>query len=162
MLKSEREAVETLYLEIYDSLFAYAYSSLESHSHAEEVVQDTFFIACDKAKELLHSENPRGWLFNTLKYTISNQMREESRLRQQVVEYTALYKDNLLQGQEQLPVKQLFAKVWNSPEFQIVKERVIDGLTYQEMATARGISEAACRKRLERAKKYLRKFLEND
>ena len=52
--------IERLYLQMYAMLFEYARASLSSDALAEEAVQDTFHIACQKPDELFSSPNPEG------------------------------------------------------------------------------------------------------
>ena len=66
------EQLEQLYYEMYEWLFGYANASLSDPSRSEEAVQETFRIACDKLPVLLNSENPKGWLVNTLKGVLRN------------------------------------------------------------------------------------------
>lgn len=49
MTDLERQAIEKLYLQMYTRLFAYARSSLPNDALAEEAVQETFVIACQKS-----------------------------------------------------------------------------------------------------------------
>lgn len=67
--------IEQLYLEMYDMLIIYARCSFKEESLAEEAVQETFQIACQKPDKLCESLNPKGWLVNTLKFTIRNMKR---------------------------------------------------------------------------------------
>ena len=67
--------IERLYLDLYPLLFEYARSSLSSDSLAEEAVQETFRIACQKPESLIHSPNPEGGLVNTLKNVLKNSIR---------------------------------------------------------------------------------------
>ena len=78
--QEEEEYIERLYREMYTRLCIYAMSALGSKALAEEVVQDTFRIACIKPDGLMSSKNPRGWLVNTLKNVIRNRRRTEARL----------------------------------------------------------------------------------
>lgn len=68
----QKKYIESLYLEMYDRLMIYAHVNLDSDSLAEEAVQETFRIACQKPESLCSSPNPQGWLVNTLKNTIRN------------------------------------------------------------------------------------------
>ena len=77
--------IEVLYLEMYEMLYAYARCSFSEESLAEEAVQETFRIACQKSEQLCESGNPHGWLVNTLKFTIRNMKRSrDSMCRHQV------------------------------------------------------------------------------
>ena len=81
------EIIERLYMEMYDKLLIYARCSFEEESLAEEAVQETFQIACLKPDKLCESLNPRGWLVNTLKYTILNMKRSRESARQLLSNY---------------------------------------------------------------------------
>jgi len=70
--------IDRLYLQMYPMLFEYARSSLSSDALAEEAVQDTFIIACQKPEALCESPNPEGWLVNTLKNVLSNTKRSQN------------------------------------------------------------------------------------
>ena len=72
MTSEQNRMIEALYLEMFDKMMAYARCSLSNESLAEEAVQETFRIACQKPDQLCQSINPRGWLVQTLKYTICN------------------------------------------------------------------------------------------
>lgn len=50
MNKAEKQQVEKLYYETYESLFWYALSRLKNRPLAEEAVQSTFLIACTSPK----------------------------------------------------------------------------------------------------------------
>ncbi|NLW69936.1 MAG: hypothetical protein GX061_02475 [Eubacteriaceae bacterium] len=82
MEKETDEFITELYRELYTKLLIYASSALgdKSRAMAEQAVQETFLIACRKSTQLTESPNPRGWLFNTLKYVIKNMRRENSEM----------------------------------------------------------------------------------
>ena len=51
----------------------------------------------------------------------------------------------------------LYGPIAESDEFAMLKEMVLEGRSHLEMATKRGISIEACRKKFQRAKEKLRK-----
>lgn len=67
---TELEYVEVLYREMSTLLLNYAKRLLLNKSLAEEAMQETFVIACQRLDSLKSSPNPQGWLMNTLKYAI--------------------------------------------------------------------------------------------
>ena len=71
----QNEEIKRLYLEMYSKLFDYAFSFLKNESLAEEAVQNTFQIACQKPEKVCNSPNPQGWLVITLKNVISNTVK---------------------------------------------------------------------------------------
>ena len=63
MDKEQSRFIEQLYMEMYDMLITYARCALQEESLAEEAVQETFRIACQKPESLRESPNPNGWFF---------------------------------------------------------------------------------------------------
>ncbi len=149
--------IEQLYLRMYPLLVAYARSQLDSDALAEEAVQDTFVIACQKHSALAASANPEGWLMNTLKNVISNTMRSQNSAKRILAEYIALHSRDILITNDQISLETQYGSLAHLEEFQLLKEMAVDGNSYQQMAQERNISLATCRKRVERAKNLLRK-----
>ena len=81
--------IEALYITHYDKLFMYAVRILKDETLAEEAVQETFRIACQKANVFFEHRNKEGWLVNTLKYVISNIEKMQFRANRSMIEYTA-------------------------------------------------------------------------
>lgn len=148
--------IERLYLQMYPMLFEYARSSLANDALAEEAVQDTFIIACQKPEALCKSANPEGWLVKTLKNVISNTIRSQNIARRILLDYFAFTGQYSASG-ERVDLDVLYDDVAGTDEFQLLKEMALEGQSYLEMAKARGITVAACRKRMERARKMLQK-----
>ena len=152
--------IDRLYLQMYPKLFEYARSSLSNDAQAEEAVQDTFIIACQKPEALCNSPNPEGWLFNTLKNVISNTIRSQNIARRILLDYFASNAKDISISDDHVGLEILYDDVADSEEFKLLKEMALDGKSYLEMAQAREISVATCRKRMQRAKEALRKKIE--
>lgn len=155
--------IELLYIQMYKSLFAYAFSTFRNHSLAEEAVQDTFQIACLKAAVLAASPNPEGWLMNTLKYVMSN-------LRQRQANKDALFvsagelDENIVSIPREISVETESSCIDTLGEtnYRLLRRVALKESTIREAAQEFGISEEACSKRLQRSKKKLRKIFQND
>ena len=156
------ERIEQLYLEMYDMLLTYARCSFKEESLAEEAVQETFQIACLKPDKLCESQNPRGWLVNTLKYTILNMKRSRESARQLLSNYLITQNECIAFSEDKLSLKLMYEDVSHTEEFKLIKEMAIDGRSHLEMANARGISVNACKKRVQRAKETLQKKIKQD
>ena len=52
MNATQHDMIENLYMEMFDMLFVYANSSIKNEPLAEEAVQETFRIACQKSEQL--------------------------------------------------------------------------------------------------------------
>lgn len=152
----QNKAIEKLYLDMYDMLMAYACSSIENESLAEEAVQETFRIACLKPDDLCNSPNPKGWLTNTLKNTIRNMKRSRANANRLLTEYITMQSKELSVTQDRISLEVMYENVADLEEFKLIKEMAVDGRSQLEMATARGITLSACKKRVQRAKETLR------
>ena len=151
------EEIQRLYLQMYSRLFEYARSSFSSNAMAEEAVQDTFTIACRKADAVFNSPNPEGWIFNTLKNVIANTLRSQYTAMRILESAIAMDAEINSVTHDQADLDILYGDLSGMEEFKLMKEMALDGRSHLEMAEARGITVEACRKRVERAKKILRK-----
>ena len=151
------EKIEKLYLEMYEKLMAYAGSSFSEESLAEEAVQETFRIACQKPEQLCLSPNPQGWLVNTLKLTIRSIKRNREYARQLLSGYLMERQEEGAYSEDRLRLRLLYENLADTEEFKLIKEMAVDGRSHLEMAQARGISVNACKKRVQRAKEFLKR-----
>lgn len=148
--------IEHLYMEMYDMLMTYARCSLQEDTLAEEAVQETFRVACQKPESLQESPNPKGWLVNTLKNMIRNMKQNRANAQRILLQYLEVRAGEDAFSEDKLSLSSLYGEMVNTEEFKLLKEFAIDGRSHLEMAKARGISVAACKKRLQRAKETLR------
>lgn len=156
------QRIEQLYLEMYNMLITYARCSFAEESLAEEAVQETFKIACQKPDQLCESINPKGWLVNTLKFTIRNMKRSREKARQILSNYLIEQSECVAYSEDKLSLRLMYEDVSDLEEFQLIKEMAIDGRSHLEMANARGISVNACKKRVQRAKEILKRKMKQD
>ena len=159
MTAEQKAMIEQLYLEMFDKLTAYARSILESDGLAEEAIQETFRIACQKPEHLCSSPNPHGWVFNTLKNTIRNMKSNRASAKQILERYLATQRGNVYFSEDALSIEISYEDIADMEEFKLLKEHAIEGKSHEEMAQARGITVSACKKRLQRAKEKLRNKL---
>lgn len=157
MTVDQKDFIEQLYLELYERLRIYACTALENEALAEEAVQETFRTACMKPEELCQSPNPRGWLYQTLKNTIWNTKRTRSNAKRFLTEYTVMHGRDGAYSEDQIGLETTYGNLSDLEEFQLLREFAVDGKSHLEMATKRGISVEACKKRVQRAKEFLRK-----
>lgn len=159
MNKAHSQMIEALYLELYSKLIVYARSNLDSDALAEEAVQETFRIACQKVEALCASPNPQGWLIQTLKNVIRNTQRSCDASRRLIERYMALRGGMDAVTWDTLPLSTLYGRIAESRDFQLLSRMFLDKMSYKELADDLGISVDACKKRVERAKKNLQKIL---
>ena len=156
------EIIEQLYIEMYDKLIIYARCSFEEESLAEEAVQETFQIACLKPDKPSESPNPRGWLVNTLKFTIRNMKRSRESARQLLSNYLITQNECIAFSEDKLSLQLMYEDISHTEEYKLIKEMAIDGRSHLEMANARGITVNACKKRVQRAKETLQAKIKQD
>ena len=159
MNAEQHQKIEQLYHEMFDKMKTYACCSIDSEAIAEEAVQETFRIACQKSEQLCESVNPRGWLMQTLKYTIANIKRNREAVKRIMMRYMMAHDMDATISEDLLYLNVLCDNVSDTEEFKLLAEMVIEGRSYLEMAASRNISVAACKKRVQRAKEVLRKKL---
>jgi len=158
-MSSPNQQIEQLYIKMYDYLLQYAKSALGNYALAEEAVQDTFQIACQKPDDVINSIRPEGWLVNTLKYVISNMLRNRANANRIMMAYLATQSRDISIVEDHMRFDIMYGDFVHTEEFQLLKEMAVDGLSHYEMAKKRGITVASCRKRVQRAKEHLRKIL---
>ena len=130
-----------------------------NHALAEEAVQQAFEIACRKIEDFQNSPNPKGWIFNAVRFVVSN-VASRQRTERCIIAIMDEYRPDLVAAPaEPLPLRVHFGDLVDSPQFRIVYEMEIVGHTLAEIARDLGISEDACKKRAERARKHLQKKL---
>ncbi|MBM6693811.1 sigma-70 family RNA polymerase sigma factor [Pseudoflavonifractor capillosus] len=155
-----QELFETLYLEMYHKLVGYAARGLEGNLDlAEEAVQDTFRIFWAKYDQAASSPNVRGWIMQTLKGEILNIRRTRARMANLVAQLSATPQVvTVARDEHGLDVE--YGDLREDPDYQLLKEFALEQRTVKELAQSRGITIAACKKRLERARKRLKKYFE--
>ncbi|WP_033165316.1 sigma-70 family RNA polymerase sigma factor [Clostridium sp. KNHs205] len=159
---NQRDDIEKLYQEMFHPMLVYAQNALNGQALAEEAVQDTFRIACAKAENLLSSPNPKGWLLNTLKYVIRNSIRSRANLNRLVIA-SLDFDENISHEKEyidDLKIDLLFSDLADDEDYKLIKKIALDKCTILEVAEELGISLEACHKRVQRAKKRLKKRIQ--
>ena len=159
MTTDQSERIEKLYLEMYDLLFIYARNALDNESLAEEAIQETFRILCMKPDEFFSSANQKGWILNTLKFTIQNMKRSRDKANVLLTQYLAAHTQSITFSEDRISLEVTYENVAQTEEFQLIKELAVDGKSHLEMAKSRGITVPACKKRVQRAKEFLRRKL---
>ena len=160
MNAEQSRMIEELYLEMFEKMKIYAGCSLDNEALAEEAVQETFRIACQKPEQLCECVNPWGWLVQTLKYTISNMLRSRATSQRIVEKYLTAQLKDMSYSEDRLDLCVLYENVADTKEFKLLAEMAIEGRSHLEMAESRGITVDACKKRVQRAKETLRKKMD--
>jgi len=149
------------YMEKRMFLLEYAESSLHNFALSEEAVQQAFEIACHKIDDFYNHPNPGAWLTKTLGFVILN-IQSRQRSEQRHIVYLDEYRPDLVAAPEKpASLRTTYGSLVDTPQFQLLYEAEVMGRTLKEIAGDLGISEDACKKRAERARKFLRNKLKN-
>lgn len=157
MNAEQRQQIEALYLEMFHKLMAYARCSLDGEALAEEAVQETFRIACQKPDVLCSSDNPQGWLVLTLKNTIRNIRSNRAAAKRIVEQYLVAQAREISYTEDRVSLNVVYGDIADTEEFKLLSEMAIAGKSHEEMAKARGITVSACKKRVQRAKEKIQR-----
>ena len=139
---------------MYQKLIVIANARLASMSLAEEAVQEAFCIACRKADDCLGCGNPEGWLVTTLLYVVQN-MRRFAAVQAQHTVHDPDYQAAPGVRDDYAEIE--FADLISDAEFRLFRRVALDRFTVREAAEELGISEEACKKRVQRIRAKLQK-----
>ncbi|MEJ8306442.1 sigma-70 family RNA polymerase sigma factor [Saccharibacillus sacchari] len=159
---SQSQAISELFEEMEKFLRTYAQSHGKDVFLAEEAVQKTFEMACRKVEKVLASPNPKGWLMNTLKYVISDMNRTSKQTAKKIENIRFEKRSIVFSEPDSLDLDLLYAGLTNQRDYQLIKSVFLSGYSTTEIAKQLGISIEACKKRIQRAKKKIRKRIEQE
>jgi RNA polymerase sigma-70 factor (ECF subfamily) len=139
----------------YPTMVAIAHSVIGDRHLAEDAAQQAFAVAAMKLPELRHAEKFAGWL------AICRNSANDIGRKQRVL-YDADKLSKLPARQDNLPdteaVREAVAGL--APEArEVIYLRYYDGLPYEQISKALGISEQAINGRLRRAKEKIAEYL---
>lgn len=162
MNAEQSRRITELYIEMYDKLMMVARKNEDNEALAEEAVQETFSIACQKIDECLRHPNPQGWLVTTLKNVILNSKRKRANAKRLIEQFLIAQFKEASVSENRLDLNILYGKTADTEEFKLILELAVDGRSHKEMAESRGISVSACKKRVQRAKEILQRKIGKD
>lgn len=159
MTPNQRMFFEAFFREHYHYLVAYAFRYLKDWEDAKEVVQDSFLTAIIRSDAFFSSENPLGWMKKVIWKKASNFSHSKSKQSSVSVPIEDMPESLLAydpySGLDSTVAR--CAEILKPEEFSLFKRVVINGESCSDVAAELGLSEQACRKRVERARKKLRR-----
>mgnify|MGYP000883428364 FL=1 len=161
LYEEKEEFLRQLDEEKFRQFYLYANTKLHNPQLDEDAVQDTFLIAYIKIADLMASNNPKGWLMNTLKNTLRNVIRKRGSTKSYV--FLSIEQDNVnIKSEDEISFETLYSGTVSDEDLYLLKRAVIDQSSCLELADELGISLEACKKRVQRAKTKFRKQLPKD
>lgn len=165
MNDAERSFVEQLYMRLAGMMMATALHELGDEQLAEEAVQDTFRILCSKVAEVMKHPNPAGWVVTTLMNTIRKIPQQRGRTESMLVRFRSeqlTRASSAASAEDELDPDVKYADLADDDDYILLKRFSAAQCTIVEFAKELGISVDACGKRLQRARKKLRKYFEEN
>ena len=146
-----RELVDSLYRKYVKKLVERAQRCGCSPDYAEDVVQEVFRAATERAADLYASPNQIGWLMRTLRNKLGDNYRAmkcAQRLKAQMEKKAAdAYED-------QLSPQALYKGLVSDEELDLLIRFYVGGYPIRDIAANLNISYETCKKRIQRAKAH--------
>lgn len=180
LTEDELKFIADLYEKHSKALLKYATIILDKQN-GEEAVQNVFWILCRKDKKdangeykiekIMKYDDPVGWLYKTLRFSIQKIIRKKQQYTQLMV-YMPPQADTefgIEIGMEDFPDERpidedidfLYSDLADNKEFKLIKEFSVDDKSLKTMADKYGVSIRAVEQRLYRARKKLQKTFNN-
>jgi len=152
---SEAGRFSELYQQNYQKIYRYVYRVLLDRQTAEDIAQDTFYLALLKYDEFLDSPNPHSWLYRTARFKILEFYRK---MQYRLMEPLEQDNPELMKEDVQFSMKELEVTALTTlgkEGWQLIKKYYLLGTSITELAKAEGVTENNMRVRLTRLKKRL-------
>lgn len=153
-----KQQIECIFLSLSKELFCIAYCSTSNHYDSEDIIQDVFVkLWMNKDQQKFESaDHLKWWLIRVTTNCVNDHWRSIMRhptisldeIDEPAVTYE--YNDDLEELFQLKPKDQLILRMY-----------YYEGYTFYEIAAVLGISEAAVRQRLSRARKALKEKYES-
>lgn len=161
--EGDQTAMSILYHRYYEALCRSAFKRLQNESVIEELVQDVFMNIWNKAAELDHQGNVKGYLFATLRNKVLYEIRASIAIARHAVTLAQQEESYMPDSFELLHTKHLEQKFHNvvselPPQCQeAFRLSRLENLSYKSIADRMGISVNTVEKHIGKALAILRK-----
>lgn len=152
---SDMKAYESLYKLLFNGMFRFAYSFVKSKEAAEEIVSDAFIKLWEQGTRLSEIDNIKAYLFTVTKNLSLNYITRNYKQIQLSIDDLDFDEVIVWENPEALFMSgEAVGRIRNAikalpPQCRIIFQLVkIEGLSYQEAATALGISHSTVRNQM--------------
>ena len=153
--KGDREALSVIYDSMSRMIFSVALAVTESRADAEDVLQDTMIGIVRSAHTYKKGSNPRAWILSLARNRAIDMVRK--RKHSIPLEEIEHLPDPLQEPSRANGALELLKPLCERDR-QLVMLRLHHELSFEEIATALGISLSAAQKRYQRAIQKLQKY----
>lgn len=153
------DLIGLLYCEHFDYMVDLARYLGQPPDVAEDLVQETFEIVLKHPEQLQTVDDERAWLIGIMKNRIRLHRRNLQYAQRLHHHLEQLYEES---RRDEVPLIVLYGGCIGEKELQLLIRYYSEGWPVSRLAKDMGISAAACRKRIQRAKDQLRKYIEEN
>ena len=152
LTEEQRAFLNQIYIAMYSTIYHYAIAAVQNEHLAQEIAQIVFTKACNDPESIMASPRPNGWLVKALRHTLQEYYRERDRAVE-LTERSAMVSPTVHRD-DYFDVE--YSDILDPEEMKLLRLVDVEGFSTRDAAGAFGIAEAACRKRLQRAREKLR------
>jgi len=165
---------EEIYREFYQFLYTPIMYMIQDHPSTEDIIQEAFMITLKKVPPVENEEHLRAWIKVVAKNLTITYIRKRKRnlndlsLEGEWANAHSLSSPNAMSVEKEIEVKTLEEKItqhllhMKPDQRAIIEMKWKHGLSYKEIATEIQDSENAVRRKLHRARIFLKKKLRMD
>lgn len=145
------------YNDIYNKVYRYAFVMMKREAAAEDVAQETFFLAYERWPEVKAHPNPEGWLYRTAHNLINNYDR---RFDNHVMSMEELEKEfsnaHGVEGFQEVDMRLTIDRLLNEDEQKLIRLHYYCGYSIAEIAKYMDVTEGTLRVRFCRIRKKMK------
>lgn len=158
------ERLRDVFIETYPDILAFAARRCDSLEDAEDVVAETFAVACRRLEDLPGGNETRLWLFGTARLIMLAQQREGRRGRSAIWrlarQLPSWWRDETSEVDDRDRVRRALTQL-SARDREVLQMHVWDGLAASEIAAILEVSTPTIWKRLQRARDRLAEQLDS-
>lgn len=145
------------YNDIFNKVYRYAYIIMKREAAAEDVAQETFFLAYEKWEEVKEHPNPEGWLYKTAYNIIANYDRRFENHEMSLEELeTEFVNARALDGFREVDMRLTMGRLLDEDEQKLIMMHYYGGYSIAEIAKYMDVTEGTLRVRFCRIRKKMK------
>lgn len=159
---TNEDFIKKMSAKYYKPLYLYVRKICNNRTFAEDIVQDTFLIAYQKADELQEHENIAGWLYQTARYRMLHVV-EENLYYEELDSIAETVSDNIGFEDECISVLDFYpeiARQLDPQDLRLIMRHYEEGYSYNELAQEYKTSRDSIKMKMQRIRRQLRKSLQ--
>lgn len=158
MTPDQKEKIGLLMRQHAPLMIQLAYRRTGDPQLAEELVQETFLTACQRADVVCAHEKPLAWLYQTLHYLTLRELNKAQYRWEDVSENLS----DSVGAEDPVSLREVLPRALTTEEQHILLLRFEYRLSHKEIAEELGLTEVGCRKQVSRAIQKCRRYIKRE